>query len=505
MSARSHREGVSVGQEIDSDDFTPEGRAAFACRLEGCVDVLGALLARPGFGAGERTLGAELEVSLVDAEARPLALNAAVLATAADPRLAAELLRFNLEANLDYEALRNGAFATLERELTDALALMRRAAAAHGGRVVTIGTLPTLEPGDLEAGAFSELTRFRLLSTTIRRLRRGPFDLRITGEDTLSTRWENVAPEGANTALHLHLRATPEEFTDLYNAAQLATAPALAISGNSPIFLGHVLWEETRVALFKQATDDRDPVRRAHHDDARVSLGKHWLSGSASELFREAVEAHTPLLPAVSDEDPRAELAAGRAPALAELRLHMGTVWHWNRPVYDNGDGGHLRIELRALPSGPTVRDMTANAAFLVGLTLGLAPSAPALTSGLEFAHAERNFYRAAQHGLAARLHWPGRGEQPAAASDLVHSLLPCAREGLVSAGVETDVADDLLEVVARRLETGQTGSCWQRRQLAALEPALDRPAALAAMLERYLALSEGGNPVHEWPIERAT
>jgi hypothetical protein len=495
---------VNVGQEIDSDEFTLEQRAAFARRLECCVDVLDSLLARPGFGAGERTLGAELEVSLIDANARPLPLNAAVLATAANPRLTAELLRFNLEANLHYEALRNGAFATLQRDLADAIAETQRAAAVHGGRVVTIGTLPTLEPGDLGPGAFSELARFRLLSASIRRLRRGPFELHITGEDTLSTRWEDVAPEGANTALHLHLRATPEEFTNLYNAAQLATAPALAISGNSPIFLGHVLWEETRVALFKQATDDRDPARRAHHDDARVSLGKHWLSGGASELFREAVEAYQPLLPVVSDGDPRAELAAGWAPALAELRLHMGTVWHWNRPVYDSGNGGHLRIELRALPSGPTVRDMAANAAFLVGLTLGLAPSAPALTRRLEFAQAEGNFYRAAQHGLAARLYWPGRAEQPTVASHLVRSLLPCAREGLVRAGVETDVVDDLLEVVARRVATGQTGSSWQRRQLAALEPGLDRRAALAAMLERYVALSERGNPVHEWPVEPA-
>jgi hypothetical protein len=36
--------------------------------------------------------------------------------------------------------------------------------------------------------------------------------------------------------------------------------------------------------------------------------------------------------------------------------------------VYDASDGGHLRIEMRALPAGPTTIDMLANAAFLVGL-----------------------------------------------------------------------------------------------------------------------------------------
>jgi hypothetical protein len=33
--------------------------------------------------------------------------------------------------------------------------------------------------------------------------------------------------------------------------------------GNSPTFLGHQLGEETRVALFKQAVDDRDAAGRS--------------------------------------------------------------------------------------------------------------------------------------------------------------------------------------------------------------------------------------------------
>ena len=48
-------------------------------------------------------------------------------------------------------------------------------------------------------------------------------------------------------------------------------------------------------------------------------------------------------------------------------------MWRWDRAIYDPAEGGHLRIELRALPSGPTVTDMLANAALLLGLTLALA------------------------------------------------------------------------------------------------------------------------------------
>jgi hypothetical protein len=55
-------------------------------------------------------------------------------------------------------------------------------------------------------------------------------------------------------------------------------------------------------------------------------------------------------------------------------------VWRWNRAIYDPASGGHLRIEMRALPAGPTVIDMLANAAFLIGLSLWLAEQDPRWT-----------------------------------------------------------------------------------------------------------------------------
>ena len=148
----------------------------------------------------------------------------------------------------------------------------------------------------------------------------------------------------------------------------MLTAPVLAASGNSPTFLGHRLWHETRVALFKQAGDDRPPDRTPSGGmPPRVGFGNGWVREGALELFCESVALHEPLLPVCGGENPRACARAGGIPRLDELRLHHGTVWKWNRPVYDPAYGGHLRIELRALPSGPTLCDMLANAAFLVG------------------------------------------------------------------------------------------------------------------------------------------
>jgi len=96
-----------------------------------------------------------------------------------------------------------------------------------------------------------------------------------------------------------------------------------------------------------------------------------------------------------------------QAPPLDELRLHQGTVWPWNRAVYDPADGGHLRIEMRFLPAGPTVTDMMANAAFMIGLTRWLASQDQRWTYALPFERADHSFYRSAQYGLAAELSWP--------------------------------------------------------------------------------------------------
>jgi gamma-glutamyl:cysteine ligase YbdK (ATP-grasp superfamily) len=492
-----------VGLEIEQESFAEDAYASFAARLSESLEALEGLLARPGFGEGEPTVGAELEVSLVDADARPLPANRAVLAESRDPRLTFELDRFNLECNLRHAALRGRPFTALHLECRDALDEMRRAAARHAGRVAMVGILPTLREADLDRGNMTDSVRYRALSAGLRRLRRQPFRLDIHGEDDLELLCDDVTFEGAATSLQLHLRVAPADFARTFNAAQLATIPVLAVAGNSPTFLGRRLWEETRVALFKQAVDSRAVDQRGTRE-ARVSFGRTWIEGGALEIFRESVALHPPLLPVLADEDPRAVVDAGALPALQELRLHQGTVWSWNRPIYDPAEGGHLRIEMRALPAGPTLVDMLANAAFQIGLTLGLMHEADAWVERFPFSVAHDAFYRAAQAGLAGTLPWPNRpGEPPVRrrVPDLVLQLLDVAQYGLDRAGVERWDSAPLLELIERRARAGRTGAAWQRHTLATLERKHSRSDALAAMLERYLTHSQGGEPVHAWPL----
>jgi len=492
-----------MGAEIPRDSFDEHEYSRFSEKLKDNLRALALLAERPGFGVGPATIGTELELNLVDSRARPALVNAEVLRHIDDERLTLEVNRFNLEINARPTPLSGRPFSATHAELSHALESARRGARKLDARIAMIGILPTLERKHLGASALTDAKRYRALAAGLMRIRGEAFDIRIEGEDELEVRSHEVTFEGANTSLQVHLRVDPAAFARTYNAAQAATAVVLAAAGNSPFFLGRRLWHETRVALFRQSVDDRGDVREDDWRPARVSFGHGWVRKGAQELFEEGVSLHEPVLPVHGAEDPVAVVRAGGVPELAELRLHHGTVWRWNRAVYDPGDGGHLRIEMRALPAGPTVRDTVANAAFLLGLTLGLAPHMDELSAGLTFGHARRNFYEAARHGLAAELLWPeavAPSPRSSPARELARRLLPLAREGLTQAGVDSAESGAWLGLIEGRLDSGVTGSVWQRR---AFERALAQhpaPESLRIMLERYLELSEAETPVHTWP-----
>ena len=496
-----------MGTAIGKDEFDGGDYLRFQERLEDSLCALGRLLERPGFGAGPATLGAELELVLIDGAARPLPHNQAVRVAVADSRVNVEQSRFNLELNASPAPVAGRPFTMLGDELNLLLGRVAQAARQYGGRVTLIGILPTLCSADLQPGMITDAARYRALDRGVRRLRQGPVRIRIAGQDPVDLVSEDLAPDGATTSFQVHLRVDPADFTRMYNAVQLATAPVLAVSGNSPLFLGHRLWPETRIALYKQAIDDR-PGHGPRRQPGRASLGRGWLRGGALELFTQSVRLHQPLLPVLSGTGPLADGTGPYPPALDELRLHQSTVWRWNRAIYDPAAGGHLRIEMRALPAGPTVIDMLANAAFLIGLSLWLAEQDQRWTYVLPFERADHSFYRAAQQGLSAQLSWPAADRdqiRTVPAAELVAELVPAARQGLVQVGVVAAEADSLLDVIAERAASGQTGAAWQLAALDAAERRHDRQHALAVMLERYVQCADIGLPVHTWPAADRT
>jgi gamma-glutamyl:cysteine ligase YbdK (ATP-grasp superfamily) len=490
-----------MGIAIDRSNFSEEEYIHAAVRQRDNLRALKVLLDRPGFGQGDSSVGAEMEMSIVDHAAQALPLNREVLTESMDPNLQLELDRFNLEYNLSPVLTAGTPFARMQAELTTALDALGSVAAKHGGRIVPIGILPTLRIEQLQESAMTDLPRYRALDSGIKRIRREQFHIRIDGEEPLDIDCDSLTIEGANTSFQLHLRVNPDDFAAHYNAAMLATPLALAVGANSPFLLGHSLWDETRIALFKQSTDTRGSGKHEWRRAARVPFGHGWVRKGAYELFAESCFLYPILIPLCSDEDSLEIAKGGGMPELMELRMQQGTIWNWNRAVYDASAGGHLRIELRALPSGPTPVDMMANAAFLLGLTVGLSQQVDSLLPAFPFRYAEYNFYRAAQFGLDAELLWPALdtpSPRVATANVLCKEFLSVADEGLSQLGVIDTERKFLLNIINDRLDSRTTPAQWQRRTLLRIG-GKSRPQALAQLVEEYLSMIATGRPVTEW------
>src|SRR5258708_5082013 len=113
--------------------------------------------------------------------------------------------------------------------------------------------------------------------------------------------------------------------------------------------------------MLEQAVDSRNPSQ-ARERAPRVTFGNRWVEKSVLELYKEDIARFRALVGTDLDEDPLAELAAGRVPALKALRLHNGTIYRWNRACYGvTNVKPHLRIENRVLPSRPSTLDEVAN------------------------------------------------------------------------------------------------------------------------------------------------
>ena len=234
--------------------------------------------------------------------------------------------------------------------------------------MMIIGILPTIDATHLRAESFSANPRYALLNEQVFAARGEDLEITIAGVERLSTHADTIAPEAACTSVQLHQQVEPEAFARYWNAAQAIAGVQVAVAANSPFFCGKELWRETRIALFEQATDTRPEELKIQGVRPRVWFGERWIT-SIFDLFEENVRYFPSLLPVCDDEDPLETLERGDVPQLGELRLHNGTIYRWNRPIYDVvRDQPHLRVENRVLPAGPTVVDILANAAFYYGL-----------------------------------------------------------------------------------------------------------------------------------------
>jgi len=498
-----------MGDRVDDREFTRQDRTQFREKTARCLDALASMLADGQFEVSEPRLGLEIELNLVDDACDPAMANARALEAIADPAFQTELGQFNIEINVEPRPLAGGNVIRLEESLRDALNAADAKARGAGCGLAMIGMLPTLDEHHFTSEWLSEDPRYDLLSQQILAARGEDIELRLDGaalggageRESLDIVCDTILPEAACTSVQLHLQVDPADFAAYWNSAQAIAGVQVALAANSPFFAGRALWHETRIPLFEQATDTRSVELKNQQVRPRVWFGERWVT-SIFDLFEENSRYFPALLPVTTEEDPFEVLARGGTPALAELRMHNGTVYRWNRPIYDgHGDRYHLRLENRVLPAGPSIVDVLADAAFYYGLVRSLAHADRPLWTQMTFDAAEENLHSAARDGIESRLYWPEVGW--IGPRELVlRRLLPLAAEGLDGFGVDAVARDRYLGVIEQRCLTGRNGAVWQREAVAARERAgATRSEALHGMLADYLEHMHTGDPVHTWTL----
>src|SRR5438270_3372181 len=367
------------------------------------------MVAENAFERGVSRIGAEQEMFLVDGAYHPAPGALKILEAIRDPHFTTELGLFQIEANADPQPYSGHGLRDMEAQLTALFIKARETAQPLGYQVVLTGILPTILKSDLGLHNMVPNPRYMTLNRAMNEARGEAFDFSIKGIDDLVVKHDSVMVEACNASFQVHLQIPePERFAHYYNLAQLLLAPVLAAGPNSPVLFGRRLWSETRIALFEQACDIRTPGHRLRDSIPRVSFGSGWLKGTVADIFRENVVRFRALVGTEIDEHASVAFATGRIPELKALRLHAGTIYRWNRPCYGISENGkpHLRVELRVLPSGPTIADEVANGAFWLVLMMEMAATIDDLPARIEVDDARVNPDAAAREGLGAHVTW---------------------------------------------------------------------------------------------------
>lgn len=445
-------------------------------------------------------IGAEQELCLVDRHSKASPRNMEVLDKLNDDNFTTEFAKFNLEINLDPQEFKDDCLTRMENQLQEKIDKVRGVVEEMGGEILLTGILPTIRKADVDLKNLTPLQRYRALCKAINKLRGGDFDLRIQGMDELLMKFDSPLLEACNTGFQVHLQVTPEEFVRKYNIAQAITAPVLAAAVGSPIFFGKRLWSETRIALFQQSVDTRTVGDHLRESSPRVTFGNEWVKESILEIFQEDTARYRVMLSSEVTEDVEKLLEEGTPPALNALQVHNGTVYRWNRPCYGVSNGkAHLRIENRVFPSGPTVTDEMANAAFWLGLLNKMEDYQRDITKVMDFDDARMNFIAASKMGLDTKFRW--MDDRRVNAVDLItEELLPIAHEGLEKASIQQSDIDSYLEIIEERVSSGQTGATWIINNYASLmKENSSKEQTLAAITTAMIKNQKKGEPVHKW------
>ena len=470
-----------MGEEIQKEHFEQADYDRFQLRLEQETELVRELFAKRAFDNESRMLGYELELCLADASGNPSRNNVDIINATGNPLFTSELARFNMEINGNPFPYRGDIFNRVETDLNTLFQQADAAAQQFDTRIGMFGVFPSVTREHLNPeGYMTELHRYNQLNRQLLRMRGRPIYLFLDGDERLEVEKQDVMLEALATSLQIHLQVPFDEIVPTYHAGLWSSMLILGATANSPLVLGKCCWQESRIGIFKQAVDTRNEQEIEDRIVPRVHLGKRYID-SLLDLFEDNFY-YSPILPEVLDRP---------VEDLHHLALHNGTIWRWVRPIIArNKDGSyHLRLELRVVPSGPTLVDTLANIVFYVGLTEGLKSLGDALTR-VPYETLEADFYRAAREGLGASVHWPD-GQSSSLRQILLDQAIPLARENLKQAGIQD--TDRWLDIIEARVKQEATGAHW-------IASHWKRFGDGAKLVREYIEQAQTNQPVHRWP-----
>lgn len=492
-----------MGEQKLSIAKEPESRKLFLKHLLHDVEAIDQMLQNGQIESGISRIGAEQEFCLVDKYFKPSMNALEILEKVDDPHFTPELAKYNLEINLDPMELKGDCFSKMQTQLLNLLGKAEDVANGLDERIILTGILPSIDFRAVQMEYMTPKPRYAALADIMSELRGEDFELNITGVDELILTHNNILFEACNTSFQCHYQVEPDEFTDMYNWAQMLSGPVLSVACNSPLLIGKQLWAETRIPLFQQSIDTRGKGYHLREREQRVTFGNRWIK-SVSDVYKNDIARHTLLFLTDIEHDSLETLKKGEIPNLKALQLHNGTIYKWNRPCYGVLNGTpHLRIENRYLPSGPTVQDEIANFAFWVGLMCNIPDKYRNIWERINFDEVKENFYKAAMWGIQSGMVWDGK--LMSARRLILEVLIPMAREGLEKKGINQGDIDKNLDIIRGRAENYATGSRWIVESYRKLRENLTREESTVAItaIMHYRKLT--GKPVHEWGVAKVS
>jgi CBS domain-containing protein len=117
----------------------------------------------------------------------------------------------------------------------------------------------------------------------------------------------------------------------------------------------------------------------------------------------------------------------------------------------------------------------------------------------MSFVDARDNFGKAAKFGLDTKFTW--FKDEKINAVDLIKRLLPIARKGLESRGVNPEDINKYLGIIEKRAENHMTGARWMLRAYTKLHDNTNTDEALSVLTASMIQNQMTNKPVHEWSL----